>query len=128
MFGFKSREQKAQERYEEYSKKRLAEERFNTLQENLKVLSEQKDKGKAVIEQIYRRHGIRIELLGSLGTLIEQAYLSDEVIDDLCLFTEEERKSLHKWAKCYKDCERHMIKMLEDYKKEEDEHRINDNM
>lgn len=119
MFGFKSREQKAQERYEEYSKKRLAEERFNTLQENLKVLSEQKDKGKAVLEQIYRRHGIRIELLGSSGTLIEQAYLDDEVIDDLCVFNDEERKSLHKWAKSYKECEQLSIMKLEEYKKEQ---------
>ena len=119
MFGFKSREQKAQERYEEYSKKRLAEERFNTLQENLKVLGEQQDKGKAVLMQIYRRHGIAIELLGSSGTLLNQEYLDDEVIDDLCLFNEEERKSLHKWAKAYKDCEQVMIMKLEEYKKEQ---------
>ena len=116
MFGIKSKEQRAQERYEAYSKKRIAEERFNTLQDNLKVLGEQKDKGKAVIEQIYRRHGIRIELL---GTLIEQAYLDDEVIDDLCIFSEEERKSLHKWAKVYKDCEQLSIMKLEEYKKEQ---------
>ena len=119
MFGFKSREQREQERIEAYSKKRIAEERFNTLQENLKVLGEQKDKGKAVLVQIYRRHGIAIELLGSCGTLLNQEYLDDEVIDDLCLFTEEERKSLHKWAKVYKDCEQAMIMKLEEYKKEQ---------
>ena len=119
MFGFKSREQRAQERYEERSKKLIAEERFNTLQENLKVLREQQDRSKAVLMQIYRRHGIAIELLGSSGTLLQQEYIDDEVIDDLCLFTEEERKSLHKWAKVYKDCEQVMIMKLQEYKKEQ---------
>ena len=135
MLFFKSKEQKEQAEQErllkklrEHTMEAEAQERFDALQERLSPLKKEKHKSEIILNEIYGRHGKRIYLIGSSDTIIDEAYLSDEIIDDLCLFTEEERKSLHKWAKCYKDCERHIIKMLEDYKKEEDEHSINDNM
>lgn len=132
MLFFKSKEQKEQERQlkklNEYKMQAEAQERFDALQERLSPLKKEEHKSEIILNEIYGRHGKRIYLIGSSDTIIDEAYLSDEIIDDLCLFTEEERKSLHKWAKRYKDCERHIIKMLEDYKKEEDEHSINDNM
>ena len=135
MFGFKSREQRAQEeqerllkKFEVHKKEAEAQERFDKLQERLSPLREERHKSEIILNEIYGRHGKRIYLIGSSDTFIDEAYLSNEVIDDLCLFTEEERKALHKWAKVYKDCDRLQIKMLEDYKKEEDEHRIKDDM
>ena len=135
MLFFKSKEQKEQEeqerllkKFEVHKKEAEAQERFDKLQERLSPLKEETHKSEIILNEIYGRHGKRIYLIGSSDTIIDEAYLSDEVIDDLCLFTEDERKSLHKWAKVYKDCERIKIKMLEDYKKEEDEHRINDDM
>ena len=132
MLFFKSKEQKEQERQlkklNEYKMQAEAQERFDALQERLSPLKKEEHKSEIILNEIYGRHGKRIYLIDSSDTIIDEAYLSDEIIDDLCLFTEEERKSLHKWAKRYKDCERHIIKMLEDYKKEEDEHSINDNM
>lgn len=119
MFGFKTREQRAQERYKDYSKKRTEEERFEKFQEELSLINKQRNKSEIILKEIYRRHGISICYPGSSIT-IDTGYLEDEVIDELCVFNEDERKSLHKWAKAYKDCEQLSIMKVEEYKNERD--------
>lgn len=114
MLFFKSKEQKEQERHELFRKKMEEQERAKKLQESLSLLNKEQHNSKIIIEEIYRKYGISIYYPCST-VIVDEGYLSDDVIDDLCLFTEEERKSLHKWAKVYKDCERLIIAKMQEY-------------
>ena len=77
-----------------------AERTLEELDEKLKPYKEVESKGKVIISELYRRHGIKFE---TAWYDIEDAYLDFEVIDDLCVFNEQELAILKKWIPKYKE-------------------------
>ena len=104
MFGFKKKNKtwtaKAEDLagYEEAYKK--AELTLEELDEKLKPYKEAKIKGSVIISELYKRHGIKVD---ESWYGINDEWLDLEVINDLCVFNEQELAVLNKWIPKYKE-------------------------
>ena len=98
-----------------------AERTLEELDEKLKPYKEVRAKCEAIISTLYTRHNIPITTWPS----IDVALLDFEVIDDLCVFNEQELAVLKKWIPKYKEACTAEVQMIQGAQYE---YRINDNM
>lgn len=69
----------------------------------IKPVKEELAKGKLIIAELYKRHGIEKVLPNYSYQYIDERWLDNEVVKDLCIFNEQELAVLEKWIPKYKE-------------------------